>query len=85
MELIWHFIMSSRAGSREGEGRPGACFRTALSEEPCPSSGIFRILRPFPPSLSSSAALLDLPSDDGLSETSSEAAGSHPQPAAPQK
>lgn len=25
MELIWHFIMSSRAGSQEGEGRPGAC------------------------------------------------------------
>lgn len=74
--MAFHHVLPGQA-HRRGKGGLGPASEQALSEEPCPSSGVFRILRPFPPSLSS-AALLDLPSDDGLSENSSEAVGATP-------
>lgn len=83
MELIWYFIMSSRAGSQKG-GRAAwglPALEQALSvkkKEPCPSS-VLRIPRPFSlRSLSSSAAPTALPSDDGRSENRSGASGATP-------
>lgn len=49
MELIWHFIVSFPGQAHwRGKGGLGPASEQALSEEPCPSSGVFQDPEAFP-------------------------------------